>query len=42
MDVWEKEIERIERQVKCEHTDVMYDATGKTGICIKCGKTIRR
>ena len=37
-----KEIDRIKKQMKCEHKDVIYDATGNTGICIKCGKTIRR
>jgi hypothetical protein len=38
---WRKYVEMLEKQAKCTHS-VMFDATGKVGICVLCGATIKR
>lgn len=38
---WRRYVEMIEKQVNCNHT-VMWDATGKCGICVFCGATVKR
>jgi hypothetical protein len=39
---WEKEVERLEKQVRCDHKTILWDSDGKTGICILCGYTVKK
>jgi len=38
---WRREVKRLEKQVKCSHPAIMPDATGRAGLCMQCGKTVR-
>jgi hypothetical protein len=38
---WMRYIEMLEKQVKCKHS-ILWDATGKVGICVLCGITVKR
>jgi len=42
MEGWRKWVELLEKQSNCEHKGIIWDATGKVGICVMCGATIRR
>ncbi len=39
---WQKGVKILEKQANCDQEAVMWDATGKVGICVMCGKTIKR
>ncbi|MEM3554483.1 MAG: hypothetical protein QXU79_01530 [Candidatus Micrarchaeaceae archaeon] len=37
-----REVAIAHRQLRCQHSIVMWDVTGKTGICVECGFTVKR
>lgn len=41
MKGWVEEIKILEKQANCEHF-VFWGADKKTGLCIKCGATIKK
>ncbi|MFH7836170.1 MAG: hypothetical protein QXL51_06210 [Candidatus Aenigmatarchaeota archaeon] len=42
MKGWREYTLVLKKQLRCEHKDVLWDVTGKVGICLDCGITIKK